>query len=116
MNGDMISNLIDRLEGLEAKINELLEETKKKEIKIKQLEKEIESYSEIKPGVVLHGFCNGFFGRDSYGDKVIEAIGPDWVVAREEHEEEPLFASFHGWANMHEYLIDWTKPEWVQRP
>ena len=34
---------------------------------------------------VLHGFCNGKFGRDSYEDKRVEAIGHglDWVVVRE---------------------------------
>jgi hypothetical protein len=43
--------------------------------------------NDIKPplraGDTLGGFCNGAFGRDSYGDKRVEAIGPDWVVARE---------------------------------
>lgn len=35
-------------------------------------------------GTVLYGFCGGFFGRDSYGNKTVEAIGKDWVVARED--------------------------------
>lgn len=38
----------------------------------------------IRVGAVLYGFCGGCFGRDSYGDKRVEAIGADWVVAREE--------------------------------
>lgn len=39
--------------------------------------------SEIRVGTLLRGFCHGAFGRDSYGDKRVEAIGADWVVARE---------------------------------
>ena len=34
-------------------------------------------------GDTLRGFCGGAFGRESYGDKVVEGIGKDWVVARE---------------------------------
>lgn len=37
---------------------------------------------QLKVGDVLYGYCNGHFGRDSYYDKTIEAIGPDWVVVR----------------------------------
>lgn len=43
-------------------------------------------------GQVLYGFCGGFFGRDSYKDKRIEAVGIDWVVVREE-DGEPNFAN-----------------------
>lgn len=35
-------------------------------------------------GDVLVGYCGGFFGRDSYGDKRVEGIGSDWVVVRED--------------------------------
>lgn len=31
----------------------------------------------------LYGFCDGFFGRDSYGTKVVEGKGSDWVLVRE---------------------------------
>lgn len=37
------------------------------------------------PGDLLVGYCGGYFGRDSYGDKRVEAVGADWVVARDEH-------------------------------
>ena len=37
----------------------------------------------LRVGDTLYGFCNGYFGRDSYADKQVEAIGSDWVVARE---------------------------------
>lgn len=34
-------------------------------------------------GEVFTGFCNGYFGRDSYDDKRVEAFGTDWIVCRE---------------------------------
>ena len=39
----------------------------------------------IRVGDKLYGFCEGYFGRDSYNDKRVEAVGADWVVAREEY-------------------------------
>ena len=36
-------------------------------------------------GDTLYGFCGGYFGRDSYSDKRVEAIGKDWVVARDDN-------------------------------
>lgn len=39
-------------------------------------------------GTILYGFCNGYFGRDSYGDKRIVAMGKydgdRWVVVSED--------------------------------
>jgi hypothetical protein len=40
--------------------------------------------SPLRVGDILHGFCGGCFGRDSYWGKRVEAIGADWVVARED--------------------------------
>jgi hypothetical protein len=33
-------------------------------------------------GTKLYGYCGGWFGRDAYDTKRIEAVGVDWVVAR----------------------------------
>jgi hypothetical protein len=33
-------------------------------------------------GVTLYGYCGGKFGKFEYGEKVIEAIGRDWIVVR----------------------------------
>ncbi len=63
-------------------------------------------------GTVLHGFCNGFFGRDSWDDKIIEGIGPDWVVARNS-VGEPCFADFYSRSIMYEYLTEWAKPDQI---
>ncbi len=38
---------------------------------------------QIHVGSLLRGYCHGVFGRDSYDDKHVEAIGPDWVIVRE---------------------------------
>lgn len=35
-------------------------------------------------GDIIHGFAEGAFGRDSYDCKIIEAVGPDWIVLRDE--------------------------------
>ena len=45
----------------------------------------------IEPGDTLYGFCAGHFGRDWWGDKVVVALGRDWVVARE--NGHPVFAA-----------------------
>ena len=34
-------------------------------------------------GTGLAGYCGGYFGPGSYADKWVEALGPDWVVARD---------------------------------
>ena len=44
-------------------------------------------------GDLLYGFCEGYFGRDSYGDKRVEGVGADWVVAREVESEQAVYAS-----------------------
>jgi len=35
-------------------------------------------------GTVLYGYCSGFFGRDSYEEKRVEAVGHDWLICRDE--------------------------------
>ena len=35
-------------------------------------------------GQTIDSYCDGWFGRDSYGEKTIEAVGPDWIVCRNE--------------------------------
>ncbi len=42
-------------------------------------------------GQMLYGYCAGYFGRDSYCDKRVEAVGADWVVVRCE-DGSPNFA------------------------
>ncbi len=52
----------------------------------------------LAPGDVIHGHASGAFGRDHNACVRIEAVGPDWIVARAarepyEREPGPLFAS-----------------------
>ncbi|WP_433731064.1 hypothetical protein ACQP2Y_21725 [Actinoplanes sp. CA-051413] len=37
---------------------------------------------DFKPGDIIHGFCGGSFGRDSYACRKVEAVGWDWIVTR----------------------------------
>jgi len=62
-------------------------------------------------GLKLYGYCDGYFGRDSYGEKRIEGYGSDWIVAREKYSEIPLMADFQSYNEMCKYLDDWSKPE-----
>lgn len=44
---------------------------------------EILARQAFRVGMTLYGYCCGYFGRDSYGDKVIILMGPDWIKVRE---------------------------------
>ena len=53
-----------------------------------RMEKEV---TPVEPGDRLYGFCGGAFGRDTYGEKIVLAVGKDWVVAHE--NGRPIFAA-----------------------
>lgn len=59
-------------------------------------------------GKTLYFYCAGYFGSQSYTDKVIEAIGKDWVVAREVESNEVVLASFYDKEHMEEKLLEWS--------
>ncbi|MEV8042430.1 hypothetical protein AB0P02_01115 [Streptomyces griseoluteus] len=48
-------------------------------------------------GDVIHGFAYGAFGRDHYDCVRIEAVGPDWIVARDRnpYDNSPSFTAGH---------------------
>ena len=53
----------------------------------------------IQVGTVLYGFCGGHFGMESHGDKRVEAMGVDWIVARERYGDRIYFCDFQdGWS------------------
>lgn len=60
----------------------------------------------IAVGQVLHGFCGGYFGRDSWKCKRVEAVGFDWVVARE--MERPMIPEFAQKIGIHLLLEEYT--------
>lgn len=61
-------------------------------------------------GMRLHGYCNGYFGRDSYSSKVIEGVGANWIVARESVGEVRL-ATFTTTEEMEACVAEWVKAE-----
>jgi hypothetical protein len=62
-------------------------------------------------GKTLYGFCNGYFGRDSYEDKVIEGEGKDWIVAREMHTGSVVFAVFEDEKEKRSCLSEWGQED-----
>ena len=61
-------------------------------------------------GQLIYGFCAGFFGRDSYNTKRIEAVGVDWIVARELKENaKPEFAQFDNRDQMEREVAEWNQ-------
>lgn len=61
-------------------------------------------------GMMLYGYCNGYFGRDSYEPKRIEAEGIDWIVVREE-SGRPNFATFRTAEEKDVRLGTWSREE-----
>jgi len=58
----------------------------------------------LRIGQELKSYCNGYFGRDFFGGRV-EAIGWDWVIAREAVSGNPAFAWFDGGIDAHAATI-----------
>ena len=59
-------------------------------------------------GRPLYGYCEGYFGRDSYRDKRIEAEGYDWIVVRDA-DGDVLFASFSSGDEKQQSIDSWAK-------
>lgn len=67
---------------------------------------------EPKVGMVIYGYCNGFFGRDSYEPKRIEAIGCDWIVARPlDAAAKAEIANFDSYEELLSYVDKWSRKE-----
>jgi hypothetical protein len=62
-------------------------------------------------GRKIYGYCSGYFGRDSYADKVIEAEGVDWIVARPngDADADPEFCYFLTEADKNHWIAEWSK-------
>jgi hypothetical protein len=59
---------------------------------LKAISFEVVENPPVNVGTRLYGYCGGQFGRDSYDEKVVEAIGRDWVVVRDSMDDA-LFAN-----------------------
>lgn len=64
----------------------------------------------VSVGDTLYGFCNGYFGRDSYGEKRVVAKGTErgknWVVVFEEYEGHLLFGEGFSDKDIEGWLTD----------
>lgn len=65
-------------------------------------------------GQILYGYCGGLF-EDSYEHKRVEAVGVDWVVAREIDSGHPVYAD-NDWRDdppisIHDTLKQYTTEE-----
>lgn len=62
-------------------------------------------------GTKLYGFCNGYFGRDSYEDKRIIAMGEwngsNWIVAATD-DNKVLFAEGFDQKLLEEWTVEDT--------
>ena len=59
-------------------------------------------------GDKLYGYCGGWFGRDvSWEEKVVEAVGRDWVVVRD-YYGRPWYAEGGG----EKWPRPWDIDEW----
>jgi hypothetical protein len=61
-------------------------------------------------GKKIYGYCGGHFGRDGYGTKVIEAIGPDWVVCRFEDGDVELADGFEDFSYLLKFIEENSDP------
>jgi hypothetical protein len=68
------------------------------------------NYKDKFVGIKIYGFCNGYFGRDSYDDKLIIASGEDWIVAKNESGVNE-FASFESVDEMQTLIEKWSVEE-----
>ena len=61
-------------------------------------------------GIKIYGFCEGYFGRDSYDDKLVIANGEDWMVVQY-NDERKDFASFNNVDEMSRCIAKWRVEE-----
>ena len=62
-------------------------------------------------GTTIYGYCNGYFGRDDYEDKIILFEGPTWIVCRYISNEYITCVNFRSEAEKNELIQDWRVQE-----
>ena len=63
-------------------------------------------YPSVRVGAILKdGFCSGIFGSDSFGKKIIVALGHHWVVAQEIDAYPPKKAPCVASEESHHFLF-----------
>ena len=68
------------------------------------------NYKDNFVGVKIYGFCEGYFGRDSYDDKLIVANGEDWIVVQYDNGRKD-FTSFDNTDEMCQCISKWRIEE-----
>jgi hypothetical protein len=64
-------------------------------------------------GTKIYGFCNGYFGRDDYTDKIIIAEGKNWIVcAYLDDSDNVTFVSFNNEKEKQECINKWMQNEY----
>ncbi|GAG06279.1 unnamed protein product [marine sediment metagenome] len=57
--------------------------------------------------LILEDYCEGYFGRDGCGPKVIEGIGRDWIVVRYIEDKFCAIATFKNEQELEQKLNQW---------
>lgn len=63
-------------------------------------------------GRMISGFCNGYFGRDDYDDKIIILEDKKWIVCRYLNRDEVACVNFDSEQEKKSLLNDWLYYEW----
>lgn len=59
-------------------------------------------------GTKIYGYCNGYFGRDDYGAKIIVAEGRKWIVCVDAYSDS-------GWVTCANFDTEEEKEECIKR-
>lgn len=60
-------------------------------------------------GRTIYWFCNGYFGRDDYDDKIIILEGEKWIVCRYVDRDEVACTHFRSEEEKNRLINDWAK-------
>lgn len=60
-------------------------------------------------GRIIYGYCEWFFGRDSYDDKMIIGEWYDWIVVQEQWDNwYKSFTTFKNTQSKQQHIDDWA--------
>ena len=58
---------------------------------------------------ILHGFCEGYFGRDDWEDKIIILEGETWIVCKYLRKDTLVCLNFDSAIEKQECIDKWSK-------
>lgn len=59
-------------------------------------------------GTGIYGFCDGYFGRDDYDDKMIIIEGRTWIVCRYVDRDVVTCTNFMSEESKKRYVAEWS--------